>query len=217
MWTGCVAKIRKRLSTSTESCCKLCEPEMRLRFWPRSRSTSATGHGDLWDDHLAKRRGPGSRRRRRGRSLGESVRSHRLAAQNRAPGTDRRRTSCHSWRWRGARRTRPRVPYRYRLRLRRGCGPGLRYRALRDRWPITRLAFGRRLRWALVLRAGGTGLPSYLGRRLTHHRRARTHALHGRGHRRAIPLPREGDRDLRTAWAGLEPPGAPRRIRRALA
>ena len=72
------------------------------------------------------------------------------------------------------------------------------------------------LRRPVVLRAGGPRLLPQLRRRPADHLRARPRAVHGRGHRRAVPLPAEADRDVRPARPRLEPPGAAGRLRRAL-
>ena len=62
----------------------------------------------------------------------------------------------------------------------------------------------------------GLGLLPHLRRRPADDLRARPRAVHGRGHGRAVPLPAEADRDVRPARPRLEPPGAPRRLRRTL-
>ena len=60
---------------------------------------------------------------------------------------------------------------------------------------------GGRLRRAVVLRARGPGLLPHLRRRAADDLRARPHPVHGRGHRRAVPLPAEADRGASASTA----------------
>ncbi len=61
----------------------------------------------------------------------------------------------------------------------------------------------------------GLGFMRNWGGGLPDHVRDRPHAVHGRGHRRAVPLPAKADRGVPAPRPLFEPPGAAGRLRRA--